>query len=354
MKSIEVRAGLRPYEVRIDRALLSQVGSLVKPHVSGPRCAVISDENVAPLYGKDVCARLRDAGFEPDLLTVPAGESSKSIKHAGSLCEQLSAAGLDRSSFLVALGGGMVGDLTGFVASIYLRGIPYLSLPTTLLAQLDSCLGGKTGVNSSQGKNLIGTFLHPMLVLADTETLRSLPERIWNEGFAEAIKHGVIRDAGLFRALASVERENCVEFVASNLRVKAALVEADEREENGLRQLLNFGHTVGHAIEHAAGYGNMLHGEAISLGLLAAAHVSVHRAGLSSGEVEEIREALIAHHLPVTLPADFPRENIFPALSRDKKIQQGRLGFVVAHEIGRASISHEVTIEDIRAAVDRL
>ena len=351
MKSVEVRAAQQRYEVLIGSELLTEIGPLVRRHFRGERCALVTDANVAPLFGETVCESLRKADFRPELIAIAPGEGSKSIAQAGALCDQLSAAGLDRSSFLVSLGGGVVGDLAGFVASIYLRGIPYVSIPTTLLAQVDSCIGGKTGVNSSAGKNLIGAFHHPALVVADIDTLRTLPDRIWNEGFAEAIKHGIIRDAELFEMVAQALPDLAL-LVERNLAIKAAIVAADERERTDMRALLNFGHTIGHAIEHAAGYGNMLHGEAISLGLIAAAHVSVRRAGLSLGAAEKIRAALQAHHLPTALPPDFPREKIFDALPRDKKFENGRIRFVVAHEIGRASVAGDITLEDLRAAVD--
>ena len=354
MKSIEVRASQQRYEVLIGSGLLAKIGQFVRRHVDGDRCAVVTDANVAPLFAGTVGTSLRQANFRPELITIAPGERSKSIAQAGALCEKLSAADLDRSSFLVSLGGGVIGDLAGFVASIFLRGIAYISVPTTLLAQVDSCVGGKTGVNSAAGKNLIGSFYHPALVVADIDTLQTLPDRIWHEGFAEAIKHGIIRDAGLFDALDAVDRDHPEAFIERNIAIKAALVTADEREQNDTRSLLNFGHTIGHAIEHAAGYGNMLHGEAVSLGMVAAAEVSLRRAGLSLGEVARIRAALQAHHLPVTLPSDFPREKILAALPRDKKFENSRVRFVVAHQIGRASISSEVTMEDLRAAVATL
>ena len=338
----------------IGPSLLEGLGSLVRPLLSGTKCAVISDAKVADLFGEKVCAGLRQEGFSPELLVVSGGEMAKSMMQAAALCEKMSAAGLDRRSFLVSLGGGVIGDLAGFVASIFLRGIPYVSIPTTLLAQVDSCIGGKTGVNSTAGKNLIGTFHHPMLVIADTETLQTLPERIWDEGFAEAIKHGIIRDAELFKMLGLVDRRDPAEFIARNVEIKAAIVAADEREKTDTRSLLNFGHTVGHSIEYAAGYGNILHGEAISLGIVAAAQISMRRAGLSLGEADRIKAALEAHHLPTTLPRDFPREKIFDALPRDKKFEAGQIRFVVAHAIGQASISSEVTLEDLRAAVAEL
>ncbi|MBA3962940.1 MAG: 3-dehydroquinate synthase [Chthoniobacterales bacterium] len=354
VRSVEVRSGAYSYEVRIGAGLLGDLGEFVRPIFRGERAAIVADENVAPLYGTLARDSLRCAGFTAEMLTIPAGETSKSLASAGALCAKLSALELDRGSFVVSLGGGVTGDLTGFVASIYLRGIPYVSVPTTLLAQVDSCLGGKTGVNTDAGKNLIGTFHHPSFVLADTETLGTLPERIWNEGFAEAIKHGIIRDAALFESAAKITRENAAEFVAQNIALKAAIVEADEREQNGTRALLNFGHTIGHAIEHAAGYGTLLHGEAISLGMVAAAWVSVRRAGLSLGDCDRIIAALQGRQLPVALPSNFPREKIFAALTRDKKFENGRIRFVVAHEIGRASVSDEVTLEDLRDAVAHL
>ncbi|MGB8342966.1 MAG: 3-dehydroquinate synthase [Chthoniobacterales bacterium] len=364
MKSLAVHAGQHRYDVLIGHGLLGEIGSFIRQCFAGCRCAVISDANVAPIFGEQICAALRQAGFAVDLLTVAGGEEAKSMAQAGQLCERLSGAGLDRASLVVSLGGGVVSDLAGFVAAIFLRGIPYVSIPTTLLAQVDGCIGGKTGVNSSAGKNLIGAFHHPALVVADTETLRTLPKRIWNEGFAEAIKHGIIRDPELFEMVAQASslqpgdyaswRAALPSLIERNIALKAEIVQADEREQNDTRSLLNFGHTIGHAIEYAAGYGNILHGEAISLGIMAAAHVSAGRVGLSSGEVRRISAALQAHHLPIALPANFPRERIFDALPRDKKFEGGRIRFVVAHEIGRASISTEVTMEDLRAAVAAL
>ncbi|HEY2712890.1 MAG TPA: 3-dehydroquinate synthase [Chthoniobacterales bacterium] len=353
-RSLQVRAGQQRYEVLIGRGLLGEAGARVRPILSPARCAVIADANVAPLFGQEVSQSLVGAGFDVETIVVDGGEGAKSMAKAAELCQRLSELRLDRRSFLLTLGGGVIGDLGGFVAAIYLRGIPYVSLPTTLLAQVDSCIGGKTGVNLSAGKNLIGAFHQPSLVLADTDTLQTLPERIWNEGFAEAIKHGIIRDSELFYSLGSVDRRDPATFIARNIALKAGIVEVDECERNDTRSLLNFGHTIGHAIEYAAGYGHILHGEAISLGILAAAHISVRRAGLSLGEVEKIRAALESHHLPTRFPPDFPRQKIFEALPGDKKFEGGRIRFVVAHAIGRASICKEVTLPDIEAAIAAL
>jgi len=354
MRSVQVRAGQQRYEVLIGRGLLAEAGTLIKPILSGARCAVIADANVASLFGEKLSQSLSDAGFAVETIVVDGGESAKSMAKAAELCQRLTELRLDRRSFLLSLGGGVVGDLAGFVAAIYLRGIRYVSLPTTLLAQIDSCVGGKTGVNLSVGKNLIGAFHHPSLVLADTDALQTLPERIWKEGFAEAIKHGIIRDAELFYSLGAVDRRDPAAFIARNIALKAGIVEADERERNDTRSLLNFGHTIGHAIEYAAGYGNILHGEAISLGILAAAHISIWRAGLSLGEVEKIRATLESQQLPTKLPRDFPRQKIFEALPRDKKFEDGRIRFVVAHAIGRASMCNEVTMPDLEAAIAAL
>ena len=354
MNSLEVQSGAHRYQVLIGPGLLQRTGGFVRPLLAGEGCALIADAQVAPLFAGTVSESLRAAGFLPQLYSISGGEAAKSMAEANTLCEQMSAAGLDRSSFVVSLGGGVIGDLAGFVAAIFLRGIPFISIPTTLLAQVDSCVGGKTGVNSSAGKNLIGAFHHPTLVIADTDTLQTLPDRIWNEGFAEAIKHGVIHDPELFHSSATVDRRSPAEFIARNLRIKAEIVAGDERERTGTRSLLNFGHTIGHAIEYAAGYGNLLHGEAISLGLVAAAQVSVRRAGLSLGEAWQIKTALQQHQLPTQLPADFPRAKIFEALPRDKKFERGQIRFVVAHAIGRASVSSEVTFDDLRAAIEML
>lgn len=353
MKSIQVQAGPSRHQVLIGRGLLEQTGSLVRPLFRAKSCALIADPAVAPLFGDQVARSLCEAGFAPEILAVPGGEAAKTMSQAAVLCEQMSFAGLDRSSFVLSLGGGVIGDLAGFVAAIFLRGIPYVSIPTTLLAQIDSCIGGKTGVNSAAGKNLIGAFHHPALVLADTDTLRTLPERIWNQGFAEAIKHAIIRDAGLLDLVNRVDRHDPSEFIARNLAIKATIVSADEQERVGTRSLLNFGHTIGHAIEYASDY-RMLHGEAISLGIVAAVHVSVRRAGLSLGEAERIVAVLRGRQLPTALPENFPREKIFDAVVRDKKFKGGRIRFVVAHDIGRASVSGDVTMDDLRAAVEAL
>src|SRR6266446_6250469 len=226
----ELRPGKQRCRIEIGAALLARTGELIHEILIGPHCAIISDSTVAPLFGDRVKQSLTSSGFQPTLITIPAGEQSKTLAQAETICDQMIATGLDRQSFVIGLGGGMVSDISGFVAAIYERGIPHVQIPTTLLGMVDSSIGGKTGVNTSAGKNLIGAFHHPALVVADTETLRSLPERIWHEGFAEAIKHGIIRDAALFDSLGEVDRDHLEAFIEKNIAIKAAIVAADERE----------------------------------------------------------------------------------------------------------------------------
>src|SRR6266851_3010803 len=244
------------------------------------RCAVISDRNIAPLFGKAVLKSLEQSGFEPVLITMPAGETAKSLKSAQACYNQLAAHRLERKSFIVALGGGVVGDLAGFVAATYLRGIPFVQVPTTLLAQVDSSVGGKVGVNLKAGKNLVGAFHQPRFVLCDLDTLVSLPLREYRAGLAEVIKYGIICDAGLFRKLERVvpkllegDLTTLAGIVARCCQDKVEVVRQDETE-SGLRAILNFGHTIGHALEVISHYGRYLHGEAIAIGQVAAARLS--------------------------------------------------------------------------------
>ena len=268
-------------------------------------------------------------------------------------------AGLDRHSFIVALGGGVVGDLAGFVASIYYRGVPLVQVPTTIVAQVDSAIGGKTGVNTPAGKNLLGTFYPPFLVVADVGTLDTLPTREFNEGFAEVIKHGVIRDAELLRQVASFRRGDAPSLAAiirRNLEIKAEIVAMDEFERLGLRALLNFGHTIGHGIEQATGYGNFLHGEAISLGMVAAARISMAKASLSANDFEAILSLLEQFDLPTMLPPGFSTADVLASLSKDKKFERGTVKFVLTPKLGEAFLSSpgQVTWDDLGEAVESL
>jgi 3-dehydroquinate synthase len=351
---IVIHAGNQKYEALIGSQLLEKIGALLAQKFQGPGCAVVSDDNVAPLFAQPVVRSLTDAGFRPALITVPAGEKSKSFGQAEKICDQMIAAGLDRSSFVVAVGGGVVGDLAGFVAAIFHRGIPHVQMPTTLLAQVDSSIGGKTGVNTTAGKNLIGAFHQPALVISDVDTLATLPPREWKQGFAEVIKHAIIRDAAMFEALQHFDRKELASLVRRNVEIKAAIVAADDRETTGERALLNFGHTVGHAIERAGEYRDLFHGEAVSLGMIAACEISIPKARLSETERDKIVRTLEAFDLPTRLPANFPRKKIIEAIQFDKKFERGEVRFVVTPAIGSARVAADVTMEDITLAIQKL
>ena len=243
----------RQYESIVEYQILPRTGELVRKVLPPSQCAVITDSQVAPLYADVVRESLDQAGFKPTVIAVPAGEESKSMARVEALCDQMIEAGLDRSAFVAALGGGVIGDLAGFVASIYYRGIPYVQIPTTVVAQVDSAIGGKTGVNAREGKNLIGSFHQPVHVITDPAVLATLPAREFNEGIAEIVKHGVIRDAAMLDDLPQMLDSDPVGVIARNQQIKAQFVSEDEFEKFGLRALLNFGHTIGHAIENAAG-----------------------------------------------------------------------------------------------------
>ena len=346
---VSVELSRAPYKVLIGAGAISSSGELIS-RVSKPcRCVVVTDSNVAPLYAEAVELSLSQAGFQPVRVTVPAGESSKSISQLGFICDAMIEAGLDRASLLIALGGGVVGDLAGFAAAVYYRGIPYIQIPTTIVSQVDSSVGGKTGVNAAGGKNLIGSFHQPRLVIADTETLRSLPEREFNEGFAEVIKHAAIRDPAMLDSL-----DDLPSLIARNVGIKAAIVAEDEFETKGLRALLNFGHTIGHGIEAAAGYGKLLHGEAISLGLLAACRLSVEKSGLAEKDAARISSALASYKLPLRLDDSIETNSIFCALKKDKKFAAGGIRFVLLRRLGDAFVSDAVTEADIRRVIQGL
>jgi 3-dehydroquinate synthase len=348
---LEVSVGLSsaPYNVFIGAGAVSCCGELISRVLKPSRCVVVTDSNVAPLYADAVEISLLHAGFRPVRVTVPAGESSKSLTQLGVICDAMIDAGLDRSSLLIALGGGVVGDLAGFAAAVYYRGIPYIQIPTTIVSQVDSSVGGKTGVNANGGKNLIGSFHQPRLVIADTDTLRSLPEREFNEGFAEVIKHAAIRDPSMLDAL-----DDLPALIARNVAIKAAIVAEDEFETKGLRALLNFGHTIGHGIEAAAGYGKFLHGEAISLGLLAACRLSVEKSGLPEEQSERISSALGIYKLPLRLDSSIETDAIFSSLKKDKKFAAGSIRFVLLRKLGDAFVSDAVREGDIRTAIEGL
>lgn len=322
-------------------------------------CAIISDSTVGPRFADQVKRSLTLSGFKPILITIPAGEKSKTLKQAGAICDQMIAAGLDRQSFVIGLGGGVIGDIAGFVAAIYHRGIPHVQIPTTLLAMVDSSIGGKTGVNTIDGKNLIGAVHQPSLVIDDIDVLKSLPRREFNQGFAEIIKHAVIADIKLFRRLQSREARSwqaihLEQLVRRNIEIKSKIIIKDEHDRTGKRAVLNFGHTVGHAIERAGSYRKFLHGEALSLGIVAACAISIKRAGLPPHQRDAVVDLLQRFELPTNLPKNFRRDKIFNALKFDKKFKSGEIRFVVTPRMGTAYLTSDVTLDDIREAIGAL
>jgi 3-dehydroquinate synthase len=349
--------GRQGYRVLIAEGLLKQLGARVHQHLPRPTCAIITDSNAAPLFADRVKRSLTSDGFQPMLITIPAGEKSKTLKQAAAICEQMIAAGLDRQSFIVGLGGGMVGDISGFVAAIYHRGIPHVQIPTTLLAMVDSSIGGKTGVNTADGKNLLGAIHHPSLVMDDLDVLKTLPRRAFNQGFAEVIKHAIIADPKMFKQLQSWKESDPLalqQLIRRNIEIKAAIIGEDERDRTGKRALLNFGHTVGHAIERAGNYRKFLHGEALSLGIVAACAVSIKRAGLPPRQRDTVVSLLQRFELPTCLPKNFPQSKIISSVKFDKKFEGGKIRFVVTPHIGAAYLATDVTLNDILEAVAAL
>ena len=358
MPIVHVDLAERSYDVIVEAGILAQAGDFIsKAGLSGRRAAVISDETVARLHSGTLLAALESAGFKSSLHTVTAGEASKSMTHAETLCREMIRAGHDRKSFVIALGGGVVGDLAGFVAAIFYRGLPYVQIPTTIVSQVDSSVGGKTGVNAAEGKNLIGAFHQPRLVLVDPETLRTLPDREFHEGFAEAIKHAAIRDAAMLDDLAALDpsgRDVPADLIARNIAIKARVVEADEHETLGIRALLNFGHTIGHGIEASVPYGKLLHGEAISLGMRAALFLSGKKCGLSEDTISKILSLLDMYQLPLVLPETISTDMVMEKLATDKKFAAGAIRFVVLDGPGSAKVTDTVDLADLREAIEVL
>ncbi|HOW66487.1 MAG TPA: 3-dehydroquinate synthase [Candidatus Paceibacterota bacterium] len=354
MRTVKVSLGSRSYRIRIGDDLLDVLGRECSRLDLGKRCAVITDTRVAPHYADRILRALGAQDFHPRLIVIPAGESSKSLPVVDRCYQELSDHRLDRQSFVVALGGGVVGDLAGFVAATYLRGIGFVQVPTTLLAQVDSSVGGKVGINLRSAKNLVGAFHQPKLVLTDLRVLDTLPPREFRSGLAEVIKYGVIWDPALFRLLErsmgkilSRDRAVLARVIARCCDIKAEVVTQDE-QEGGLRAILNFGHTIGHGIEALAGYGRYLHGEAVAIGMVAACRLSHALTGLSRDEGARIVNLLKQAGLPVSVQLTHPRRTrLFEILSLDKKTSGGRPRFVLAHRIGHVLHGQEVPPQSI-------
>ncbi|MGD9538354.1 MAG: 3-dehydroquinate synthase [Alphaproteobacteria bacterium] len=361
--TVSVELGDRRYDILVGRGLLAQAGEQIAARFAGRRCFVITDRNIAAAHLATLERALSSAGLNARSFVVDAGEATKDFAHLESLIEQLLEARIERSSLLVALGGGVIGDLAGFAASIILRGIDFIQVPTSLLAQVDSSVGGKTAINSRIGKNLIGSFHQPRLVLADTGVLDTLPRRELLAGYAEVVKYGLIDDPAFFAWLeangaALIEGDDDARrhAIVTSCRSKARIVAADERE-TGVRALLNFGHTFAHALEAETGYGGaLLHGEAVGAGLGLAFSLS-SRLGLCPPEdTARVLRHLAAIGLPTRLadlPArDWRTERLIEHMAHDKKVRQGRITFVLARGIGRAFVADDVPVEAVRGLLD--
>lgn len=348
---VPVNLGERSYQIHIGAGVLERLGVRCAEAGLEGKCLIITDENVGALYAETVLKSMETAGFAASVATVPAGEQSKCGEQLFRLYSRCIEAGMDRKSFLVALGGGVVGDLAGYAAASFLRGIPFVQVPTSLLAMVDSSVGGKTGINLPEGKNLVGAFYQPELVLADLETLTTLSPREFKAGLAEVVKYGIIYDRPFFESLEEeIDKlgevgnvELLARVVGRCCEIKADVVAQDERE-GGLRAILNFGHTVGHALEKVAGYGEYVHGEAVSIGSVFAARASVELTGLPQAECDRIEKLFENLGLPVRAPG-YEWPGLRAALSVDKKTVGGMPKFVLASAIGSVSVGNQIPEE---------
>lgn len=343
LQTVKVALQQNSYSISIDETL-DQLGETFAAHLSNPHTIVISDENVASHYLTPVVSQLEPLCSKIDTLVVPAGERSKSIDQANQLWQQLLELGVDRSSVIVALGGGVVGDLAGFIAATYMRGLAFIQIPTSLLAQVDSSVGGKTGINLPQGKNLVGAFLQPKFVFVSSSTLSTLDQANFNAGMAEVIKYGLIMDTAFFQwlenhvdAIKAQEPAVLQSLIAQCCRNKAAVVEEDERETTGRRAILNYGHTFGHAIESVFGYGEYLHGEAIAIGMHCAATLAHQLEMIDSEFVERQTKLLHAFSLSTTPPAE-RHNDLLAAMKKDKKSTGGRVKLILPRQIGKVDL----------------
>lgn len=340
---VSVSLAERSYDIRIKPGVLSEIGSQLRGLGFAGKIGIVTNPVVGRLYASPVLRSLRAAGLDASTIVLPEGERAKSMRSVSAVLDALVEGRFERGSALVALGGGVIGDIAGFAASIYMRGIPFVQVPTTLVAQVDSSVGGKTGVNHPLGKNLIGTFFQPRLVLVDPDTLRTLPTREWVAGLAEVIKYGVIADEDFFAylerdmdRLLKLEAEPVSRIIARSCEIKASVVARDERESD-LRRILNYGHTIGHALESLGGYRKLIHGEAVAIGMVLEADMARHL-GLCAPDVVERQRTLVRRAgLPDAMPeTTFGR--LWAAMQHDKKVAQGRVYCVLPERIGRVVI----------------
>ena len=356
---LDVALGERAYPIHIGEGTLAQLPACIEATGVRGTVGLVTDSNVGPLYAEQVEALIADAGYRCVTHTMPAGEAHKRLDRIEEICGTFLDQGLDRSSLLIALGGGVVGDITGFAAAVFMRGIPVIQIPTTIVAQVDSSVGGKTGVNHPLSKNSIGAFHQPQAVVIDMTLLKSLPERELKAGLAEAIKHGVISDEKLFQymvdnapAILGYDLDALTVPVQRSCEIKAAIVAEDEKE-HGVRANLNYGHTFGHAIESVTEYKVYLHGEAISLGMCAAANLSLELGMVDQAFVDTQRACFEAYGLPTAWP-ELPVEACLDAMQKDKKVRAGTLKFIVADRMGHVVQRTDVTREQAQAALEAI
>lgn len=356
MEKVRVNLGERSYDIVIDSGILPNIRERIKGF-DFSKVAVISNPTVFNLYGDMVMDSLKDAGFEPLCVLIPDGEEYKNFNQTYQILTELLKNKLDRKSCLIALGGGVIGDITGFVASIYMRGIDFIQVPTTLLSQVDSSVGGKTGVNHELGKNMIGTFYQPRLVWIDIDTLKTLPKREVLCGIAEIIKYGVIWDEELFEflekkrdPLLTLDPLPLTHIIKRSCEIKAEVVSRDEREA-GLRAILNYGHTIGHAIETETGYSRFLHGEAVAMGMNLEAWLSEIMGFLNRRDALKIKAVINSYGLPSELPADLNADELISHMKLDKKVEAGEMKFILPEKIGKVKIQKGIDIEAIRKAL---
>jgi len=356
MKKLRIDLADRSYDILIGRNLLPSVGDYLVHRERTRRALVVTNPVINKLYGKRLSEGLQNAGLEMECVEIPEGETHKTLQDAQTVYDHLIQNQYDRSTLLVALGGGVIGDLTGFIAATFLRGIPYIQVPTTLLSQVDSSVGGKTAVNHPQGKNLIGAFYQPQLVAIDLDTLSSLPADEFRAGMAEIIKYGVIEDPKLFAFLEknsekilAQDTECLAHIIETSCAIKAKVVERDERESN-YRMVLNFGHTIGHAVEALTDYSQFKHGEAIAIGMVYAAKLSCQLGQCSPEAVQRIESLVKQYGLPSRLP-EFSADDYIQTVYRDKKAHDRNIRFVLVKDIGRVEIVDRVAEADIQKAL---
>ncbi len=361
MRVIKVDLGERSYPIFIGSGLLSMLGDKCAKIYKPRKCVVITDSNVGKLYGKQAIEKLSEAGFLPFIITLPSGESTKSLRNVEYCYNRMAQERIERSSFIVALGGGVIGDLAGFVAATYMRGIGFVQVPTTLLAQVDSSVGGKVGINLKYGKNLVGSFYQPNLVLCDIDTLNTLPDRELRAGLSEVIKYAIIYDNAMFKRLEKdidklliKDAKTLASIIARCCQIKAEVVAADEKE-SGLRAILNFGHTIGHALEAITNYNKLLHGEAVAVGQVAAAMIGAIVCSFNQTDVQRIKQLIKKTGLPVCYKLNkASQKKLIQAMKLDKKASGGEAKFVLPTKIGTVKFGQTVPIKVIEKIVNQI